>query len=40
MSTGNPNVRLPPDRIMVELADYALDYKIRSSLAYDTASIV
>ena len=37
MSAGNPNVRPPPDRIMVELADYALDYKIRSSLAYETA---
>ncbi|MBI3053979.1 MAG: bifunctional 2-methylcitrate dehydratase/aconitate hydratase [Betaproteobacteria bacterium] len=37
MSEGNKNVRREPDRIMVELAEYALQYEVRSDLAYDTA---
>ena len=37
MSEANHNVRPEPDRIMVELAEYALHYKIRSELAFDTA---
>lgn len=37
MSEGNQNVRPEPDRIMVELAEYALRYEVRSDLAYDTA---
>ena len=37
MSEGNKNVRREPDRIMVELAEYALQFEVRSDLAYDTA---
>ena len=37
MSEGNKNVRREPDRIMVELAEYALQYEVRSDLTYDTA---
>ncbi len=37
MSEGNQNVRPEPDRIVVELAEYALHYEVRSDLAYDTA---
>ena len=37
MREGKQNVRPQPDRIMVELADYALHYEIRSDLARETA---
>ncbi|MBI3067846.1 MAG: bifunctional 2-methylcitrate dehydratase/aconitate hydratase [Betaproteobacteria bacterium] len=37
MSTRNANIRPKPDGIMVDIADYALNYKVESNLAYDTA---
>ena len=37
MSTQDTNIRPQPDAIMIDIADYALDCKINSDLAYDTA---
>jgi 2-methylcitrate dehydratase len=39
MMEGNNNVRPDPDRIMVDIAAYALQYEIHSDLAYDTARL-
>jgi 2-methylcitrate dehydratase len=34
----SPSAQRPdPDRLLVEIADYALDYRVESALAYDTA---
>jgi len=32
-----PNVRPQPDKVLTDIADYVLDYKIASDLAYETA---
>ena len=37
MAAGNENTRPGPDRIIVDIADYALDYPVQSDKAYDTA---
>ena len=39
MSTSTPasSVRPEPDRVLVDIADYVLDYEIRSPLAWETA---
>jgi 2-methylcitrate dehydratase len=37
MTQGSSNVRPDPDGVIVDIAEYALHYKIRSDLAYDTA---
>jgi 2-methylcitrate dehydratase len=33
------NVRPPPDQVLVDIADYVLNYKIASDLAYETARL-
>ena len=37
MSTSISNERPNPDQVLVDIADYALSYKIESDLAYETA---
>lgn len=37
MSEAISNIRPQPDRILVELAEYALQHEVTSKLAYDTA---
>lgn len=37
MTEGSHTVRPDPDRIMVDLAEYALQHEVGSDLAYDTA---
>lgn len=37
MSSHIPNVRPAPDQVLVDIADYVLNYKIESTEAYDTA---
>jgi len=37
MTAVGRNVRPEPDRILVDIADYVLDYEITSALAYETA---
>jgi 2-methylcitrate dehydratase len=37
MSTPISNVRPEPDQVLVDIADYVLNYEIHSSLAYETA---
>ena len=37
MSSHISNVRPNPDQVLVDIADYVLNYKIESSEAYDTA---
>ena len=37
MSSHISNVRPDPDDILVEITDYAADYKVDSKEAYDTA---
>lgn len=37
MSSHIPNIRPEPDSVLTDIADYILDYKIHSDLAYETA---
>src|SRR6201985_2727697 len=37
MSAPISNVRPDPDQVLVDIADYVLNYEIKSDLAYDTA---
>src|SRR3981189_437889 len=37
MSTQISNVRPKPDQVLVDIADYVLNYRVDSGLAYDTA---
>src|SRR3990172_6504462 len=37
MPKKDTNIRPNPDEVMVNIADYALNYKVKSNLAYDTA---
>ena len=37
MSASTRNARLQPDQVMVDIADYVLDYEICSDLAFETA---
>lgn len=37
MSSHISNVRPDPDQVLVDIADYVLDYEIKSDLAYETA---
>ena len=37
MSSHISNERLAPDKVLTDIADYALSYKIESDLAYTTA---
>ena len=37
MSSYVSNVRSQPDRVLVEIADYVMNYKVASDLAYETA---
>src|SRR6478736_6315683 len=37
MSAPISNVRPEPDQVLVDIADYVLNYEIKSSLAYETA---
>ena len=37
MSAANSSTRPEPDRLLVEIADYVLDFSIDSSVAYETA---
>src|SRR6202167_2144198 len=37
MSSQIRNVRSKPDKVLVDIADYALNYRVESSLAYETA---
>ena len=37
MSSHTSNERPAPDKVLTDIADYALDYKIESDLAYSTA---
>jgi hypothetical protein len=37
MSSHIANLRPPPDQVMVDIADYVLNYKVASELAYTTA---
>ncbi len=39
MSAHFDSIRPPPDRILVDIADYVLGYRIESELAYDTAHL-
>ncbi|MBI4189241.1 MAG: bifunctional 2-methylcitrate dehydratase/aconitate hydratase [Betaproteobacteria bacterium] len=39
MSTHISNVRPKPDKVLVDIADYALKYKIKSAEAYNTARL-
>ena len=37
MSAHISNVRPEPDQVLVDIADYVLNYQIDSALAYETA---
>ena len=37
MSAPVSNVRPAPDQVLVDIADYVLDYEVTSDLAYETA---
>lgn len=37
MATFNNNERPAPDGVLVDIADYVLNYRVESSLAYETA---
>ena len=37
MSVHLSNIRPPPDKVLVDIADFVVDYDIRSDEAYDTA---
>ena len=37
MSAAISNVRPKPDRVLVDIANYVLNYRIKSKLAYETA---
>jgi 2-methylcitrate dehydratase len=37
MSSHVSNVRSQPDRVLVDIADYVMNYKVASDLAYETA---
>ena len=37
MSSRIPDTRPDPDRLLVDIADYVLDYRIESSSAFNTA---
>lgn len=37
MSSGIPNVRPAPDKVLTDIVDYVLSYEIRSDLAFETA---
>jgi 2-methylcitrate dehydratase len=37
MGGQSSSVRPKPDKVLVDIADYVLKYKIRSAAAYDTA---
>jgi 2-methylcitrate dehydratase len=37
MSTSNSNLQPRPDRVITSIADYVLNYRIKSALAYQTA---
>ena len=37
MSAPISNVRPDPDQVLVDIADYVLNYEIQSGLAYETA---
>src|ERR1700716_2147376 len=37
MSTSVSNVRPQPDKVLIDIADYVMDYRISSELAYETA---
>src|SRR5215470_3858122 len=37
MSSYISNVRPQPDQVLVDIADYVMDYKVASDLAYETA---
>jgi 2-methylcitrate dehydratase len=37
MTAESSNIRPEPDRILVDIADYVLDYEVTSALAYETA---
>lgn len=39
MTAQTPNVRPEPDQVLVDIADYALHYDVRSVEAYDTARL-
>src|SRR3978361_847120 len=39
MSTAVSNVRTDPDKVLVDIAEYATKYKIESAEAYDTARL-
>ena len=39
MSTHAFNVRPQPDKVLTDIADYAADYAIRSTEAYNTARL-
>src|SRR5476649_62341 len=39
MSAHISNVRARPDKVLVDIADYALNYQIRSTAAYNTARL-
>ena len=40
MSSHISNVRPKPDQVLVDIADYASKFKIKSAEAYDTARLV
>ena len=37
MATFNNNERPAPDGVLVDIADYVLNYRVDSALAYETA---
>jgi len=37
MSAPISNVRPEPDQVLADIADYVLNYEVRSDLAYETA---
>jgi 2-methylcitrate dehydratase len=39
MSARFESIRPAPDRVLADIADYVLDYKVESELAYDTAHL-
>ena len=39
MSSPVSNIRPKPDQVLADIADYALDFKIKSAAAYDTARL-
>jgi hypothetical protein len=38
MSSDTLNIRPQPDQVLVDTADYVLNYAVTSKLAYDTAT--